>query len=49
MQILLFSKTLYITLGTVIEIVKICDWSSDSKFLITITSISAADSAIYFD
>ena len=47
MQLLLYSKTFHITVGSVLGIWKFCDWSSDSKLLIAITSISSAESAMY--
>ena len=40
-------KTLHITLGELLGIGKFCDWSSDSKFLIAITSRSAAEIVMY--
>ena len=47
MQLILYSNTLHITPGAELGIGKLHDWSSDSTFLIAITSRSAADIAIY--
>ena len=47
MQLLLSSKTLHIPLGAVLGIGEFCDWSSDSKFLTSVNSQSAAESAMY--
>ena len=47
MELLLSSKTLHITIGAVLGIGNFCDWSSDSKLLIDITSWSDEERAIY--
>ena len=49
MQFLLSSKTLNITLGAVLGIRILRDWSSDSKLLTAITSQSSVESATYCD